>query len=250
MRQSPLHELFSTQVPAYAAGPDGLLTVPYLVRLLQEAAMRNTVRLKISSPELMEAEGLSWILRQQRITIQRWPRMNEAIDILTAPTGFARGLLTYRDFHVLDANDQPIISTVSEWLLMDVGSRKLRPIPDRILALQSDLAPAAAHLERPKIKLHNPTVVDNSTTTKVSYGMLDFNGHLTNPVFPELMLEPLGDTFLSNRKATEITIFFQAEARYGDELTAEIGAGRDGGTAHCLKRGEETLARMLTKWDA
>ena len=235
------------QIPAYAVGPAGLLTVPYLFRLFQEAAMQNTVSLKISTPELIETHGLSWVLRQQRITCERWPKMREPVSILTAPTGFERGLLTYRDVHLSDADDRPLISAVSEWLLMDVNTRKLKAIPPHILSLQQDFAPATAHLEKPSGKLKPPATVTAEIDRRVRYGMLDFNRHLTNPVFPELMLEPLGGEFLQSNLPTRLAITFLAEARYGDELRAIVGPGPEGGMAHALYR-EETLLAVMHSW--
>ncbi|WP_168038326.1 acyl-[acyl-carrier-protein] thioesterase [Neolewinella antarctica] len=247
LRQSPLHEYIKTIIPAYATGPTGLLTVPYLVRLFQEAAMLNTLTLKVSSPELMASHGLTWVVRRQRITCHRWPKMSEEVAILTAPTGFYRGLLTYRDFHLLDANDQPIISATSEWLLMDLAARRIRNIPPHVAALEKDLAPATAHLDRAKSKLLPPEEITNEITTEVRYGMLDFNDHLTNPVFPELMLEPLGKAFLDENQPTLIDISFRAEARYGETLRATVG-GEGSGRDHGFYRGEELLAVMRTEW--
>lgn len=211
--------------------------------------MVNTVRLGISSPTLVAKLGLSWILRQQHITCLRWPKMGEELTVLTAPTGFARGLLTYRDFHLVDASGTSLISAVSEWLLMDMDSRMLRPIPPHIAVLEQHLAPAAAHLDRPGGKLKPPATPTNIRQTTVSYGMLDFNDHLTNPVFPELMLEPLERDFLSNHVPKKVKISFQAEARYGETLVATVGGTGDQ-RQHALYRGDDLLAVMGTEWGA
>ena len=212
--------------------------------------MRNTDRLNISSPSLIEAYNLSWVLRRQLITCRHWPSIGDEVAVLTAPTGFERGLLTYRDFHLLDGTDldgPPLISAVSEWLLMDVRSRRLRPIPNRIAALAQDLAPAAAHLDKPTRKLAPPTAPTEQREIKIRYGMLDFNDHLTNPVYPELMLEPLGKTFLLDHLPTEIDVDFRAEARYGDSVTA-TASKEEGHTRHALRRGEALLSVMQVNW--
>ena len=108
--QSPLHEIVSFRVAASSIGPGGYLTLPHLIRMLQEAAMRNTVRLGISSPELIEAQGLSWVLRRQKIDARRWPRLGEDLTVVTAPSGFERQLQTFRDFHLRDAQGQVMIT--------------------------------------------------------------------------------------------------------------------------------------------
>lgn len=247
--QSPLHEIVSLRVAASAIGPRGYLTLPHLIRMLQEAAMRNTVRLNISSPELMKREGLSWVLRRQTIEARRWPRLGEELTVVTAPSGFERRLQTFRDFHVRDDQGQTIIDATTEWLLMNVATRRLQPIPPHIAQLKEQLAPAAAHLNRPSGKIPAPQHPTLETTSTVAYYQLDFNDHLTNPVFPELMLEPLGNGFLSDHLLTRADVMYYHEARYGDAITAQAGP-EEGRLAygHALRRGEELLATMKTSW--
>ena len=236
----------TARVAAAAVGPGGYLRLPDLIRLLQEAAMRNTVRLGISSPELMAEAGVSWVLRRQYITAYRWPRMGDEVRVTTAPSGFARRLLTYRDFHVTDAGGQPLIGAVSEWLLMNVASRRVTPIPPRIAALATDLAPASAHLPHPTGKLTAPTG-GATAAFRVAYHQLDFNDHLTNPVFPELMLEPLGHAWLSGHLPLTVDVAFHREARYGEEITARV-ATEGTLTRHVLARNGDELAVMHTRW--
>ena len=211
--------------------------------------MVNTVRLGVSSPELIAAEGLSWVLRRQTIICHAWPRMNDGVDIITAPTGFERGLLTYRDFHLRRPGGEILISAVSEWLLMDVHTRKLRPIPERVARLRHSLAPAASHLPRPESKLRAPDDVAGHFETEVRYGMLDFNDHLTNPVFAELLLEALGADFLRGHLPRTLDLVYKAEARYGERLRATV-SGEARGRRHALYRGEEVLALMHSTWQS
>ena len=212
--------------------------------------MRNTVRLKISSPELIEKHGLSWVLRRQRIDAVRWPVLGEELTVITAPSGFARRLQTFRDFHLQDASGRVIISAATQWLLMDVATRRLKPIPSDIAALETHLAPASAHLERPVNKIREPLNPHLSKDFEVAFSQLDFNDHLTNPVFPELMLEPLGHQFLSTQLPVSADIMFHREARYGDQIEAlaghfELPPHR---FDHALMRGDHLLATMHTKW--
>ncbi|MEO0731210.1 MAG: acyl-ACP thioesterase domain-containing protein, partial [Bacteroidota bacterium] len=215
------------------------MTLPNLVRLFQEAAMRNTVRLGISSPELIASHGLSWVLRRQLIRCSDWPKMGEAVYVITAPSGFARKLLTYRDFHLYAADGNLLAAAVSEWLLIDLESRRPRPIPPHIASLETDLAPAAAHLDHPAGKVPPPATPESTFATRVAFSQLDFNDHLTNPVFPELMLEPLGADFLRHHLPRTIDISFQQEARYGDVLEAIMAAAEDG-YRHALLRDGQT----------
>lgn len=247
-QSSALCEVVPFRIAAAAVGPGSRLRVPDLIRLFQEGAMRNTVRLRVSSPELIAAFNLSWILRRQRIIVQDLPVMGQEVTVITAPSGFARRLQTFRDFYLVDAATEAVLAAASsQWLLMDVGSRRLRPIPDHLATLSDHLAPAAAHLEPPTVKVSPPANPDREHSCTIGYHQLDFNDHLTNSVFPELMLEPLGAAFLAAHQPRLLDIDFRAEARYADRLTARTEA-REDGFRHGLYRGEDLLATMRSEW--
>ena len=81
----------------------------------------------------------------------------------------------------------------------------------------------------------------------VRYGMLDFNDHLTNPVYVELLLEPLGAEFLRAHRPATMDILYQNEARYGERVSAV--AELDGtASRHVLRRGETALAQLAVEW--
>ncbi len=211
--------------------------------------MQNTVRLNISSPQMMEQYGCSWVLRRQRINCDRWPKLGEELTVLTAPSGFERQLQTFRDFHLRDQAGITIITATTQWLFMDVSTRRLRPIPPAIADLRHHLAPAAAHLDRPDGKVPPPSKPTLARAAKIAFYQLDFNDHLTNPVFPELMLEPLGHDFLRNHLPVKADIMFQREALYGDQVEAVAGPEAKAlHFGHALLRGDDQLATMQTSW--
>ncbi len=210
--------------------------------------MRNTIRLKLSSPELIDRYGLTWILRRQHVTALRWPRIAEPVTVVTAPTGFARGLMTFRDFHLLDQQGRAIVSATTDWLLMDLDSRRLRPIPESVLAIRDDFPDEADCLPRPTGKLQPPEPETGLRHFRVPYYQLDFNNHLTNPSYPELLLEPLGASFLNGHLPTKIDLAYHHEARYGEELTAVTGPTGNG-FAHALRRQGKELATMHSSWE-
>jgi acyl-ACP thioesterase len=175
--------------------------------------------------------------------------LGEELTVLTAPSGFERKLQTFRDFHLRDQSGSTIITATTQWLFMDVSTRRLRPIPPAIADIKQHLAPAAAHLDRPDGKVLPPSNPTSVREAEIAFYQLDFNDHLTNPVFPELMLEPLGHNFLSEHLPVQADIMFQREARYGDQVKAVTGPEiEDLHFGHALLRGEDQLATMQTFW--
>ncbi|NJB87009.1 acyl-ACP thioesterase [Lewinella marina] len=250
LQESPLRETVTARIAASTVGPHRRLTLPHLIRLFQEAAMQNTDRLGVSSSDLTAAHGLTWVMHRQVIEADRWPRLGEEVSVTTLPTHIDRRLITYRDFYLLDGDGRPLIRSTSTWSVMHLETRRIRPIPDEVVHRLGTLPDPATHLPRPGGKLVPPATPTAERHCQVAFSHLDFNNHLTNPAFPELMLEPLGLDFLSSHLPRHADISYHREARYGDTLTARTAPdGQTTGFLHALYRNDsELLATMATHW--
>ncbi len=246
--ETPLLERIHSRILASAVGPHGRLTLPHLIRLFQEAAMQNTQRLRISTPDLMERHGLTWVLHRQLVTATAWPRLGDAVTVITAPTRVDRRLVTIREFELLDASGTLLIASSSAWSVMDFAARRIRPLPEEVLRLLPDLPPPAG-TPWPGAKLTVPDHADHHREFRVAFSHLDFNNHLTNPSFAELMVEPLGLDYLSTHLPRRADITYHREARYADALVA-AATGTDGTVRHTLRRADDLLALMESEWTA
>lgn len=129
-----------------------------LVRLMQEAAMQNVIRLKLSVWDL-ESHHIAWVLMRLNLKINRLPHLGEQIRILTYPAGFEK-YFTHRDYQVYDANDVLIAHSASTWLLMDTQTRRMRRIPAFILEYNNRMPDAANCLPHPSDELPKCEQVD------------------------------------------------------------------------------------------
>ena len=103
------------------------MTAPSLLRSMNEAAMQNVLRLKLSVWDL-EPEQLSWVLLRVDLQIQQMPTVSQRIRILTYPSGFERAF-TYRDFRVYDEEGQLLAQATTTWVLMHLETRRPMRIP-------------------------------------------------------------------------------------------------------------------------
>ena len=212
--------------------------------------MRHTDRLGISSHDLTRKLGLTWVLHRQAVRCRRWPALGETLSIVTLPTRIDRNLITYRDFYLLDAAGRIIGCSASTWSVMDLQSRRIRSIPPMVTDAIGELPPPAAGILPPENKPSPPADPTGRLAFRVRFAHLDFNNHLTNPAFPELMLEPLGMPYLHDHLPTMADMVCHREARYDDDLEA-VTAPEAGPNsfAHALYRGSgELLASMWTHW--
>ena len=210
--------------------------------------MRNTDRLGISSGHLTADRGLTWVLHRQSLAVTRWPRLGERVSVVTLPTRIERNLITHRDFYLLDAAQAVLAASASTWSVMDVRSRRIRPIPPAVTEIFGALE-AVPHRSHPAEKPDPPAASPEARSFPVTFAQLDFNNHLTNPAYPELMLEPLGLEFLRDRRLVAADITYHREARYGESVTAVVAnADSPHRQQHALYRGEELLAAMVSQW--
>lgn len=244
---SSLHERIDFTVPAHACNARKQLRIPDLIRELQEAALYSTLRLGVSVLDL-EPKGLGWVLLGQYIKLFRTPRLNERCTVVTCPVGFER-VFTYRDFHLLDEQGQHIGIAATTWMLMDLKSRRMAQLPDWIKILAEQLPPKEEQLPRADYKLNAPATDVNIRSFQVGHHQLDFNGHLTNPVYVEWMLEGLEPDVFANRELRELAVQFKQEARYGETVSVQTTKGHGESYHHGLSMDGQPLASMQTTWE-
>lgn len=244
--QSVLHDRFNFQAPGFGSDPNKKLRIPTLLRQMQEAALTSTQRLGVSAFDLAP-HALGWVLLGQNMRLFRRPEMGETFEVVTCPVGFER-VFTYRDFHVLDTNGQHLAVSSTTWMLMNLHKRRMATLPDWIRKMHHEVPPTDQHLPKAKYKLIPFDEVLYTKTFRVDYHHLDSNGHLTNAVYSEWMLEGLPYDFLLHSTLTDLEIQFKQEAHYGDILRVNIGKGHAGYYQHGLFKENTLLASMQTQW--
>lgn len=239
-------EIFT--VRAYEIDNRKKITPAALVRLMQEAAMQNVLRLKLSVWDL-ESHHIAWVLMRMNLRINRLPNLGEQIRILTYPAGFEK-FFTHRDYRIYDTDNQLIAHSSSTWLLMDTQLRRMTRIPDFMLAFNSQIPDAADCLSHPTDKLPKLEQVDVYKNYEVNWHDLDFNMHLNNTLYIQWMLETLEDHILQKGYLKELDILFKMEARWKELIQSELQKMDHQTFLHRLvrKTDDKELAMMQTKW--
>lgn len=218
-----LGEVVTRTIAAHDVDRHRRATLPALVNYLNDAAMQNVLRLRLSVWDLAP-RGISWVLLKHRFTLRRLPELGETITIMTYPAGFQRSF-TYRDYRVFDAQGVEIAHCASQWLLLDLNSRQLTTIPEDILAHRSDLPAAKDCLPRNFSRIVCPSEYVTRHQHAVRYFDLDWNEHLNNGVFIRWLLEALDSDLLSRGAPRTLEIHYKKEARLGQVLTSQLGRG-------------------------
>lgn len=221
------------------------MTVPALMRVLNEAAMQHVLKLKLSVFDL-EPHQISWVLLRLEININRLPTLREELFIMTNPSGFER-VFTYRDYRVMDAKGEVIVEAATTWVLFNTETRRPTRIPAWIMerAPNSETLPA---LPRPASKLDDWIGSSFSYPLKVGWHDLDFNWHLNNTHYLRFMLDGIPADVLKKYRPSYIQLHYQTEAGLGDQLTVETADITDTLFQHRLLRDSQILAIAESIW--
>lgn len=163
----------------------------------------------------MIQQGVTWVLSQLSIEMQRLPKQYESFVIETWVEDYGR-LLTTRHFIVYDKDKQEIGSACSQWALIDIKSR--RPIN---LQTREDLMHFATgepgKIEKPlRIGAVNDGV--EVARHKVSYSDIDYNNHTNSMKYVEWMLDTYHLDKLYNCSIKRFDINYLREALFGEEV--------------------------------
>jgi acyl-ACP thioesterase len=242
----PLQETF--QVHTYEADAWGLLDVPALSGWLQEAAGRHAEALGAGMESLMR-RGLTWVLSRQRVEIDLPIPLGSEVTVATWPTGVDR-LSALRDFEVRLPGGEVAARAVTQWLVLDLASR--RPVrPDRVLG--AHLLPELPHvLALPAARLPDVGAPALERRFSIRYRDIDRNLHVTNASYVAWAVEAVPQDAWRTLRVRTMEAHFLAECHLGSTVRSRSSGAGEGAWAHAIVREEDgrELARLRTSWVA
>ena len=228
----------------------GRVKAATLCDFLQAAATAHAEKLGVGMLDL-QAQGLTWMLAKMDIAFHEWPASHETLSLKTWPSGIRGRLICCRDYAMRDSSGRPVLSATSEWVCVNMETRKL----SRLTPAMATLAPPDA----PHVDLSPLPALSESSFTPAGESVvmvrradLDINRHVNNVHYIEWLFEPLSDAAYG-RTLRRLAIAYHAEALAGDTVSSRVSEGAlpDGATAtiHTLRRGETMLTRATCLWE-
>ena len=218
---------YQFKVRSYECGPDGRATFPTICNYLQEAASLNAATLGFGKDDFAaKGENISWVLTRMVVKMSRYPAWNDEVTVETFPRG-GRKIVAWRDFEVKDAQGATLGLATTEWMLIDLSSRKIVAVPEKVFVANDPANVPVLGLE-PFSKFRFPE--GGSGVPPLHFtamkSQIDLNGHVNNVHYIDWMLEPC-----ESRCPAEMEIVFRSETFAGDEVRVETAAA-DGFTYH------------------
>jgi len=233
---------FLFQVRSYECGPDGFATLATVCNYLQEAASLHAERLGFSKSDFAAVgNNISWVLTRLRVSMTRFPRWEEPVVVTTFPRG-GRRITAHRDFE-LSVDGERIGVATSEWMVIDLSTRKVVAVPERVYALADDEHPPVLGEEAfSRLRWDCRGTADARSFT-ARHGDIDLNGHVNNVHYVEWLMETLP---AGHGPVADFEIAFRSETLEGDEVRAEAAevepdvwaahAGAPDGREHVVAR--------------
>ena len=220
---------YQFKVRSYECGPDGRATLPTICNLFQEAASLHAASLGFGKGDFAAAgENISWVLTRMVVKMNRYPVWEDELTVETFPRG-GRKIVAWRDFEVKGAQGETLGVASSEWMIIDLSTRKIHAIPEKVFAANDPKNVPVLGLE-PFAKFRFPAEADGDVRQPATFiamkSQIDLNGHVNNVHYISWMLEPC-----ESRCPAEMEVVFRSETFAGDEVRVETVAA-DGYTYH------------------
>jgi acyl-ACP thioesterase len=242
---------YAFRVRTYECGENGLATLPAICNYLQEAAALNAEELSFSRSNFAAAgDNMSWVLSRLRVQMASYPRWNETVTVLTFPRG-GRRITAWRDFILTGDDGRPLGVATSEWMLIDLATRKVLPIPEAVYAAANTVRAPVLGVEPYTPRLRFPAAADTppALAFRAQQSQIDLNGHVNNVHYVAWALEAVPAAFRGRRVAA-LDIVFRQEAKAGDALVSSVEIVSPDRLRHAIARPSDgaLLATAETRW--
>ena len=210
-----------------------------VLRHMQEAGEEQLRPLGHDYSELFKKNQV-FIATKAAILIHKAPVLKQEIDITTWHRG-SKGVQFFRDFAFCDTDGNIVLESTSSWVLVDSRDGKiLRPNAfDSNLTAQPGRVSGSDSLIKRTAAPNDMEPVGERT---VRYSDIDYNQHMNNTVYADIVYDflpdgaqeklksfvigferenKLGDTISVLRKQTEGGIFVQGNNSFGRSFTAQ-----------------------------
>ncbi len=158
----------------------------------------------------------AWIVLNWKVEILRRPSWNEKIKVKSWIDSMDK-IYYYRDFELLDSNDNVIAKAVSKWIMIDTITKKVQKINEEYINTIKIINREGYNNEFKKIsaKVDTESLIQ-IYEHEVQKRDVDTNNHMNNLIYLDLALEGLDDGYIDN--ISKIEIDYKTECKYKDKI--------------------------------
>jgi len=197
-------------------GSDNKLTLKALVSTLQEAAILHSEHAGYGVNNSDETH-LAWLLLNWKVQVFSYPHTNQVITIKTWPRIFDK-LYSYRDFEVLDEDNNLIAIASSKWFAIDTETRKIRKITSEISEPYGKPFTKSVFEAPFEEKIIIPENSSLNFNYKIQRRDIDTNGHVNNLNYIDFALETLEEDIFNDNLFHNLEVVYKKEIKYNEKI--------------------------------
>ena len=193
--------------------------------------------------EYCASKNVAWFLTHMFVDIPDMPRAEEDLIYSTWPSSTSE-IRSERDFEIKDKDGKLKLRAISQWVLIDLHTRRpvrisdyipdWKGLPERVWNRDFDKGPTFV-----------PT---RSCVMACRFDDIDINQHINNAVYTVWATESVGFDYRNAHKLRGIDIYFEREVN-PNTYTVRIEVGFDGNiTRHKIMTNEVEHAKIICYW--
>lgn len=200
------------QVHHYEANRDGKVFVTSLMDYLEDNAVNHAENLNIGIDYLLKNK-IAWVIYKWDVKINKYPAVTEKLKVRTKPYSIKR-FFAYRQYEILNSEDEVIASANSLWFLIDTERRRPTRVSKEIYTKFGLTIEDNDEIEFEKLK--DPKDAKYIKEFEVRYSDIDTNNHVNNVKYITWALESVPKNILNNYKVKRLKVNYEKETAYGE----------------------------------
>lgn len=167
-------------------------------------------------PDDTENKRKVWLLSEWKLEVIKRPHFGDKLKVKT----WAKDkeiCSTYRDFEMLDKNNNIVAKATSKWIFFDLDVNRISKIEDNIISLYNPEEKSVFE-EKKLEKLKEPEnskMIYEYTTRRLD---IDINNHMHNLNYLSLAYESLPEDVYNSQEYNNVRITYKKEIKLGDRV--------------------------------
>jgi medium-chain acyl-[acyl-carrier-protein] hydrolase len=221
----------TTKIRAFDVDSNGRLKVNTILDYFQDAASNDAERLNFGYSDFVP-RGLTWVLSWAKFEFIDYPKFMDQVKIQTWGKKQFK-LYSMRDYLLFNSKDEIICKGTSAWLLIDLKSLRPKILPQLFPEIKMlDSKDALPDLPEKIIPKAQTEVV---YSTQIRYSDIDLNQHANNASYIKFMLDCFDQEFHKKHTMKTLTVSYNAQSKYGDEIQLFKGTEKDNPLTHYIE---------------
>ena len=193
-------------------GKDNLLSNKGILAALEDAGCKHSEMAGLGITNINETKR-SWVILSWRVKVLSRPEFNTTLTVKTWSRKMDK-LYAYRDYNILDENNNIIALASSKWVLIDYENGKIVKLSDKI-SDDFKLENKSAFDDENEIELNINYKIKNRICYKITKAQIDLNHHLNNINYLDLAKEILTESIDSYN---ELQVLYKKQIMLGEEM--------------------------------